>query len=183
MCHGRDRTHVLTLLGSQVKRVNRSTSRPGQSFEFHDLNGWFLRCLNFTRSKWMSFTLHPNGFDKKLPKVDADNPHVAFTLWTNSFSWESCQVFTTGITSGLRSAYYYQNIEALYIIYVLIYWYLFHVEPNLSLFHFHLTWKTCIHFSVQFTWILCLVWWNLQVLDTGKCYLSSRFHLKLISGI
>jgi hypothetical protein len=47
-------------------------------------------------------------------------------------------LFTTGIPSGLRSAYYISKYRSLST-YVLIYWYLFHVEPNLSLFHFHLT--------------------------------------------
>jgi hypothetical protein len=48
--------------------------------------------------------------------------------------------FTIGIPSGLRSAYYIKIYKP--CTYVLIYWYLFHVEPNLSLFHFHLTCKT-----------------------------------------
>jgi hypothetical protein len=79
-------------------------------------------------------------------------------------------LFATGIPSGLRSAYYlYQNIEALYIFpHILV---PFSCGTKSQLVSFSLDLKNCIHFSVQFT-------------GTGQgCYLSSRFHLKLISGI
>jgi hypothetical protein len=59
------------------------------------------------------------------------------------------------------------------------FWYLSSYGTKSQLVSFSLALKNCIHFSVQLTWILCLV----SLMEpTGKCYLSSRFHLKLISG-
>jgi hypothetical protein len=89
---------------------------------------------------------------------------VAFTLWTNSISWESCQVTIHNWNSQWSQvSILYQNIEALYICpHMLV---PFSCGTKSQLVSFSLDLKNCIHFSVQFTWILCLVWWNLQVLD------------------
>jgi hypothetical protein len=45
------------------------------------------------------------------------------------------------------------------LVHVLIYWYHFHVEPNLSWFHFHLTWKT-VSISQCNLPGSGLIWWN-----------------------
>jgi hypothetical protein len=105
----------------------------------------------------------------------------AFTLWTNSISWESCQVAIHNWNSQWSQvSTLYQNIEALYICpHILV---LFSCGTKSHIVSFWLTRKTA---SIS----LCNVPGSCVLSDgtyrywTGKCYLSSRFHLKLISGI
>jgi hypothetical protein len=81
---------------------------------------------------------------------------VAFTLWPNSISGESCQVYIHNLNSQWSQvSILYQNIEALYICpHILV---RFSCGTKSQLVSFSLDLKNCIHFSVQFTWILCLV--------------------------
>jgi hypothetical protein len=100
-----------------------------------------------------------------------------FTLRTNSISWESCQVAIHNWKSQWSQVrILYQNIEALYTC------------PRIGTFFM---WNL-ISAGFIFTWpeqlysFLCAIYLDLVsclMEPTYKCYLSSRFHLKLISGI
>jgi hypothetical protein len=85
----------------------------------------------------------------------------SFALWTKSNSWESCQVaFHNWNSQWFQVSILYQNIEALYICPHILVPFSCGTKSQLVLFSLDL--KNCIHFSVQFTWILCLIWWNLH---------------------
>jgi hypothetical protein len=61
------------------------------------------------------------------------------------------------VVSGQHTISKYRSL-----VHDLIYWYLFHVEPNLSLFHFHLTWKTVSISKCNLPGLVFYIWWNLQ---------------------
>jgi hypothetical protein len=94
---------------------------------------------------------------------------VVCIMSTKSNSWESCQVaFHNWNSQWSQVSILYQNIEALYTCpHILVH---FSCGTKSQLVSFSLDLKNCIHFSAQFTWILCLIWWNLtctgQVNDT-----------------
>jgi hypothetical protein len=71
-------------------------------------------------------------------------------------SWESCQVTIHNWNSQ------WSRVS------VLIYWYLCHVEPNLSLFHFHLIWKTVSISLCNLPGSCVLSDWNLLELSSSR---------------
>jgi hypothetical protein len=95
--------------------------------------------------------------------------------WTKSNSWESVAFYnwnSHAVVSGRHTISKYKSL-----VHVFIYWYLFHVEQNLSWFHFHLTWKTVSISQCNLPGSCVLSEYGTYRYWTGKCYLSSRFHL------
>jgi hypothetical protein len=87
-----------------------------------------------------------------------------FPKWTKSDYWESFFVaFHSWNSQWSLVSILYQNIKALYICPHILVPFAFGTKSQLV--SFSLALKNCVHFSVQFTWILCLIWWNLQLLD------------------
>jgi hypothetical protein len=138
---GRFRTSTKTIT------ITNTSSLRGYVRPNHHVISWLSRVISY----------------RKVHDFPNEHDHegiFAFTLWTNSIAWESCQVAIHNWNSQWSQfSILYQSIEALYM----SSWYLFHVEPNLSLFHFHFTWKTVSISLCLWTW--SLIWWNLQVLD------------------